>query len=328
MLIVMAALLALASALPLLFRHHARRAGRRRSPPRRVRATSLGSRRPSSTRSHSGEIVSRLAADTTQIKSAVGATASLALRNVDPRTRRGRHDGGHQPEALRPGRSPPFRSIVLPLVAFGRSVRRRVARWRRTRWPHATAYASEQIGAVRTLQAFTNEPLVTGRFRGGRRGRLRGGAVVDLGARAAHLLRHLHDLSSRRRRCCGSARATCSRARCRRARSASSCSMRCSPPARSARCRRSGASCRQAAGAAERLAELLAETADDRRAGRAEAAAAPTRKGAIDVRATCRSPIRRAPTARRSTALLLRCSPARRWPSSARPAPARARSSR
>src|SRR5690606_13179642 len=31
---------------------------------------------------HSGEIVSRLAADTTQIKSAMGATASVALRNV------------------------------------------------------------------------------------------------------------------------------------------------------------------------------------------------------------------------------------------------------
>ncbi|TGT79547.1 ABC transporter transmembrane domain-containing protein, partial [Mesorhizobium sp. M5C.F.Ca.ET.164.01.1.1] len=29
---------------------------------------------------------------------------------------------------------------------------------------NATAYASEQIGAVRTLQAFTNETLVTGRF--------------------------------------------------------------------------------------------------------------------------------------------------------------------
>ncbi|TIV96891.1 MAG: ABC transporter, partial [Mesorhizobium sp.] len=33
-------------------------------------------------RAHSGEIVSRLAADTTQVKSAVGATASVALRNV------------------------------------------------------------------------------------------------------------------------------------------------------------------------------------------------------------------------------------------------------
>ena len=30
----------------------------------------------------SGEIVSRLTADTTQIKSAVGATASIALRNL------------------------------------------------------------------------------------------------------------------------------------------------------------------------------------------------------------------------------------------------------
>ena len=29
---------------------------------------------------------------------------------------------------------------------------------------HASAYAGEQIGAIRTLQAFTNEGLVTGRF--------------------------------------------------------------------------------------------------------------------------------------------------------------------
>jgi ATP-binding cassette subfamily B protein len=53
--------------------------------------------------------------------------------------------------------------IVLPLVAFGRSVRRK-SRIAQDTLAGATAYASEQIGAVRTLQAFTNEPLVTGRF--------------------------------------------------------------------------------------------------------------------------------------------------------------------
>jgi ATP-binding cassette subfamily B protein len=53
--------------------------------------------------------------------------------------------------------------IVLPLVAFGRSVRRK-SRQAQDTLAEATAYASEQIGAVRTLQAFTNEKLVTGRF--------------------------------------------------------------------------------------------------------------------------------------------------------------------
>ena len=110
----------------------------------------------------SGEIVSRLAADTTQVKSAVGATASVALRNVIL---------GFGALAMMVVTSPKLSGlvigaipvVVLPLVAFGRSVRRR-SRLAQDTLAEATAYASEQIGAVRTLQAFTNEKLVTGRF--------------------------------------------------------------------------------------------------------------------------------------------------------------------
>ena len=110
----------------------------------------------------SGEIVSRLTADTTQIKSAVGATASMALRNVIM---------GLGAVVLMVVTSPKLSGlviaaiplIVLPLVAFGRSVRRK-SRLAQDTLAAATAYASEQIGAVRTLQAFTNERLVTGRF--------------------------------------------------------------------------------------------------------------------------------------------------------------------
>ncbi|AZO03648.1 MULTISPECIES: ABC transporter transmembrane domain-containing protein [unclassified Mesorhizobium] len=113
-------------------------------------------------RTHSGEIVSRLAADTTQVKSAVGATASVALRNVIL---------GLGAVAMMVVTSPKLSGlviaaiplIVLPLVAFGRSVRRK-SRQAQDTLAEATAYASEQIGAVRTLQAFTNEKLVTGRF--------------------------------------------------------------------------------------------------------------------------------------------------------------------
>src|SRR5690606_21374796 len=110
----------------------------------------------------SGEIVSRLAADTTQVKSAVGATASVALRNIIL---------GLGAVAMMVFTSPKLSSLVLvaipvivfPLIAFGRSVRRR-SRQAQDTLAEATAYASEQIGAIRTLQSFTNEKLVTGRF--------------------------------------------------------------------------------------------------------------------------------------------------------------------
>ncbi|MBA3447425.1 MAG: ATP-binding cassette domain-containing protein [Pseudaminobacter sp.] len=110
----------------------------------------------------SGEIVSRLTADTTQVKSAVGATASVALRNVIL---------GLGAVSMMVVTSPKLSSlviaaiplIVLPLVGFGRSVRRK-SRLAQDMLANATAYASEQIGSVRTLQAFTNEKLVTGHF--------------------------------------------------------------------------------------------------------------------------------------------------------------------
>jgi ATP-binding cassette, subfamily B, bacterial len=113
-------------------------------------------------RSQSGEIVSRLAADTTQIKSAVGATASVALRNVLL---------GLGAVGMMIYTSPKLSGlviaaipiIVLPLVAFGRSVRAK-SRQAQDTLAEATAYAGEQISAVRTLQSFTNERLVTGRF--------------------------------------------------------------------------------------------------------------------------------------------------------------------
>jgi ATP-binding cassette, subfamily B, bacterial len=113
---------------------------------------------------HSGEIVSRLTADATQVKSAVGATASQALRNVIL---------GLGALAMMVVTSPKLSGlviaaiplIVLPLVAFGRSVRRK-SRMAQDTLADATAYASEQIGSVRTLQAFTNENLATEHFSG------------------------------------------------------------------------------------------------------------------------------------------------------------------
>ena len=110
----------------------------------------------------SGELISRLTADTTQIKSAAGASVSIALRNLllflgaatmmvvtSPRL------SGFVLLAL------PL--IVLPLVAFGRWVRR-LSRNAQDTLADASAYASELVGAIRTVQAYTGEKLANARF--------------------------------------------------------------------------------------------------------------------------------------------------------------------
>src|SRR6185437_22359 len=53
--------------------------------------------------------------------------------------------------------------IVLPLVAFGRWVRR-LSRSAQDTLAEASAYASELVGAIRTVQAYTSERLANARF--------------------------------------------------------------------------------------------------------------------------------------------------------------------
>jgi ATP-binding cassette subfamily B protein len=111
---------------------------------------------------HSGEILSRLTADTTQIKSAVGASASIALRNF----------------VLFVGAtimmvvtSPRLSGlilivipvIVLPIVGFGWQVRS-ASRFAQDRLADASAYAAEAVSGVRTVQAFTLETDAGRRF--------------------------------------------------------------------------------------------------------------------------------------------------------------------
>jgi ATP-binding cassette subfamily B protein len=111
-----------------------------------------------------GEVISRLTADTTQIKASVGSSVSVALRNLVLFV---------GASAMRVVTSPRLSAfvlaaipvIVLPLYAFGRAVRRR-SRFAQDTLADATAYAAELIGAVRVLQAFTNEQLGIARFRG------------------------------------------------------------------------------------------------------------------------------------------------------------------
>ncbi len=109
-----------------------------------------------------GELTSRLTADTTQIKSAVGASVSVALRNIVLFV------GSSVMMVVTSPRLSFFviaaiPIIVLPLVAFGRLVRRR-SRTAQDTLADASAYAAELIGAMRTLQAFTDEKLAQSRF--------------------------------------------------------------------------------------------------------------------------------------------------------------------
>jgi ATP-binding cassette, subfamily B, bacterial len=109
-----------------------------------------------------GEIISRLTADTTQIKAAVGSSVSVALRNLVLFL------GSAAMMAVTSRRLSFFvllaiPLIVLPLIAFGRLVRRR-SRNAQDTLADASAYAAELIGAIRTLQAFTNEAVAATRF--------------------------------------------------------------------------------------------------------------------------------------------------------------------
>ena len=110
----------------------------------------------------SGEIVSRLSADTTQLKAAFGSSASVALRNLVLFMGAG---------AMMVYTSPRLTGlvalaiplIVLPLVASGRTVRNR-SRDAQDRLADASAYATEAIGAMRVMQAFVAEALTVKRF--------------------------------------------------------------------------------------------------------------------------------------------------------------------
>lgn len=110
----------------------------------------------------SGEIVSRLTADTTQIKAAFGSSASVALRNTIMCI---------GAIAMMIYTSPGLSALVLcaipvivfPLVGFGRNVRRR-SRAAQDTLAGSSAFASEMVGATRTVQAFGGEPFAADRY--------------------------------------------------------------------------------------------------------------------------------------------------------------------
>ena len=109
-----------------------------------------------------GELVSRLTADTTQLKAAFGSSASVALRNLFM------FAGAIILMVLS---SPKLSAlvvvaipvIVFPLIASGRLVRSR-SRAAQDTLADASAFAAENLGAVRTMQAFGAEKATTARF--------------------------------------------------------------------------------------------------------------------------------------------------------------------
>jgi ATP-binding cassette subfamily B protein len=146
----------------------------------------------------SGEIVSRLTADTTQVKSAFGVSISIALRNIVL------FIGA---AALMIVTSPKLSMLVLlaipvivvPLVLSGRGVRRR-SRAAQDRLADASAYAAEAVGAVRTMQAFGMERATAERFFRRRRAGFWRGTRCHEGAVLALRQHHLSGLGQRRRR--------------------------------------------------------------------------------------------------------------------------------
>lgn len=110
----------------------------------------------------SGELVSRLTSDATQMKAAVGSSISIALRNFFMFI-----GAGIMMVVTSPALSGavliaiPF--VVLPLIIFGRQVRNR-SRAAQDVLAEASAMASEAISAVRTVQAHTAQGRLANRF--------------------------------------------------------------------------------------------------------------------------------------------------------------------
>ncbi len=110
-----------------------------------------------------GEIASRLSADTTQLKATFGSSASLALRNIFLFV---------GAIAMMVVTSPKLSAfvlaaiplIVLPRYAAGRSVKQR-SRRAQDRLAEATAFATESLTAVRIMQSFVAESFTAGRYR-------------------------------------------------------------------------------------------------------------------------------------------------------------------
>ncbi len=114
-------------------------------------------------KTHSGEVMSRLTADTTQIKAVAGSSLSQALRSaimlVGALVMMFVTSANLSLLVLLA-----IPVIVVPLIAFGRLVRR-LSRRAQDTLAEASAYAAENLSAVRTMQAFAHEEVASRRYR-------------------------------------------------------------------------------------------------------------------------------------------------------------------
>lgn len=109
-----------------------------------------------------GEVLSRLTADTTLIKTVVGSSASIALRNLFL---------FFGAVAMMVATSPylsgmvllAIPAILLPLIVFGRWVRR-LSRSAQDRLADTSAFGTESLNAIQIVQAFTHEEIDRARF--------------------------------------------------------------------------------------------------------------------------------------------------------------------
>ena len=111
----------------------------------------------------SGELVSRLSADTERVQTVVGSSLSLALRSAVLLV------GSATMLVVSSPRLAGFAALVipaviLPIVVLGRRVEK-LSREAQDRIADATAVASESLNAVHTVQAYTREPREAERYR-------------------------------------------------------------------------------------------------------------------------------------------------------------------
>jgi ATP-binding cassette subfamily B protein len=109
-----------------------------------------------------GEVLSRLTADTTLIKTVVGSSASIALRNLFMFV------GSAFMLVLTSAKLSGFAAlalpaIIIPVIVFGRLVRR-LSRASQDRIADTSAHAAETLNAMQTVQAFTHEGADRKRF--------------------------------------------------------------------------------------------------------------------------------------------------------------------
>lgn len=113
-------------------------------------------------RSRSGELVSRLTADTELLRSVVGSTMSVALRSTVTVI------GSLAMLFVTSPRLAAWSLLGIPLavlpIIIGSRKLRTVARSSQDRIADANSLASETLGAVRTVQAHAREPYERGRF--------------------------------------------------------------------------------------------------------------------------------------------------------------------